>query len=164
MSKTALAGSEGGCECGNVRYRLEAEPITVNCCHCHACQRQSGSAFAINVLIEPDNVSLLRGKPEAVEYETASGMGHANFRCPDCKVSVWSVYHAAGGGAYFLRAGSLDDPSKVSPNAHIHTAGKLPWVTLPEGAEQFAGFYSGKDILRVFGEDGAARWRKVMQR
>jgi hypothetical protein len=164
MSKDALAGSEGGCDCGKVRYRLEAEPITINCCHCHACQRQTGSAFAVNILIEAENVSLIGSEPQAVEYQTASGMGQANFRCPDCKVSVWSIYHAAGDAAYFLRAGSLDDPGTITPNAHIHTDSKLPWVVIPEGDEQFPEFYSGKDIVRVFGEDGAARWRKVMGR
>lgn len=164
MSKQALTGSEGGCDCGKLRYRLNAEPITVNCCHCHACQRQTGSAFAINVLIEAENVELLGIEPEATELETASGMGQANLRCPSCKVSVWSIYHAAGNGAFFLRAGSLDDPGKITPNAHIHTESKLAWVVIPAGSEQFAQFYSGKDIVRVFGEDGAARWRKVMQR
>jgi len=164
VSKHNLTGSEGGCDCGKVRYRLKAEPIVVNCCHCHACQRQTGSAFALNLIIETDHVELLGEAPEAVDYATASGMGQANWRCPHCKVSVWSVYNAASDGARFIRAGSLDEPPQAEPNAHIHTATKLAWVTIPDGIPQFQGFYSGKDIINVFGEDGAARWRKVMQR
>ncbi|NNL18586.1 MAG: aldehyde-activating protein, partial [Boseongicola sp.] len=39
---------EGGCTCGHVRYRVSSEPMIVHCCHCTWCQRQSGSAFAVN--------------------------------------------------------------------------------------------------------------------
>ncbi len=159
-----LNGSEGGCDCGKVRYRLKAEPIAVNCCHCHACQRQTGSAFALNILIEATNVEMLGDEPEPVNLETASGMGQANFHCPHCKVSVWSVYNAAGDKARFVRAGTLDDPRGINPSAHIYTEAKLPWVAIPEGSEQFPAFYSGKDVVRVFGEEGAARWKAALTR
>jgi hypothetical protein len=164
MTGKALTGSEGGCACGKVRYRLKAEPINVNCCHCHDCQRQTGSAFAINILIEAENVEMLGGTPEPVEYDSGSGMGQQNFRCPHCQVSVWSIYNAAGDGARFVRAGTLDDAGQVSPNAHIFTASKLAWLALPDGVPQFPGFYSGKDIVPTFGEEGAARWKKALGR
>jgi hypothetical protein len=164
MGKRAFTGSEGGCNCGKVRYRLNAEPISVNCCHCHNCQRQTGSAFALNVLIETDNVELLGELPEAVHYDTPSKLGQENFRCPHCKVSVWSVYNGAGDGARFVRGGTLDDTADISPNAHIFTASKLFWVTIPDEIPQFPGFYSGKDIVSAFGEEGAARWRKALGR
>jgi len=60
------ATREGGCACGAVRYRLTSEPLFVHCCHCLNCQRQTGSAFVINVLIEADRVELLAGDPQAV--------------------------------------------------------------------------------------------------
>lgn len=159
-----LTGAEGGCDCGRVRYRLTAEPIVVNCCHCHACQRQTGSAFALNLIIEAAHVELLGDAPEAVEMPTASGKGQANMRCPSCRVSLWSVYHAAGDGARFVRAGTLDDPSGVRPTVHIHTAARQPWVMLDEATPQFEGFYSGRDIPAVFGEANALRWRAVLGR
>ena len=43
---------EGGCACGKMRYRLESKPMIVHCCHCRDCQRQTGSAFVLNALIE----------------------------------------------------------------------------------------------------------------
>ena len=58
--------SEGGCACGEVRYRLASEPMFVHCCHCLNCQRQTGSAFVINLLIESDRVELLEGEPQPV--------------------------------------------------------------------------------------------------
>lgn len=54
------ATREGGCSCGEVRYRLTSDPLFVHCCHCLACQRQTGSAFVVNVLIEADRVELRR--------------------------------------------------------------------------------------------------------
>jgi len=159
-----IAGREGGCDCGHVRFRIAAEPIMVNCCHCHACQRQTGSAFAVNVLIEAGHVALLQGATEPVEHVTGSGAGQSNHRCPKCRTSLWSVYHAAGDGARFVRAGALDQATDIEPRAHIFTAEKVAWVTIPDGVPQFSGFYSGKDIVAAFGEDNALRWRKAIGR
>lgn len=155
-------GQEGGCTCGKVRFRLKAEPIAVNCCHCRDCQRLSGSAFAINVLIETELVELLGVEPVAAQLETPSGKGQANMRCPDCRVSVWSIYHAAGDGARFVRGGALDDTTVLEPTVHIHTSSKQGWVSIPDGAEQFPHFYGGKDIKRAFGEANAARWFEAL--
>ena len=56
---------EGGCSCGAVRYRLASDPMFVHCCHCLNCQRQTGSAFVINLLIEADRLEVLAGRPAA---------------------------------------------------------------------------------------------------
>ncbi|MBV1917229.1 MAG: GFA family protein [Sphingomonadaceae bacterium] len=159
-----MTGQEGGCGCGKVRYRLNAEPISINCCHCHDCQRQSGSAFAINLLTEPGNVELLGLQPEAFELQTPSGAGVANMRCPQCRVSVWSVYHGAGDGVWFMRGGTLDNTSALEPTVHIFTDYKLPWVQIPSDAVDFGQFYSGKDIKGAFGVENAARFKAAMGR
>ncbi len=52
---------EGGCACGQVRYRLLSRPMFTHCCHCLDCQKQTGSAFAINALIETARIELLAG-------------------------------------------------------------------------------------------------------
>lgn len=54
---------EGGCCCGHIRYRLERAPIAVHCCHCTSCQRETGSAFGINVIIEATHLTLLEPAP-----------------------------------------------------------------------------------------------------
>lgn len=54
---------EGGCSCGHARYRLETAPIAVHCCHCVACQRETGAAFAINAFIEAVNLTVLPPTP-----------------------------------------------------------------------------------------------------
>jgi hypothetical protein len=85
------AGLEGGCSCGEVRYRLTADPLITHCCHCLNCQRQSGSAFAINILIEADRVEILTGEPQRVDAPRDDGSTQAIFRCPACQVAVWSA-------------------------------------------------------------------------
>jgi hypothetical protein len=154
---------EGGCGCGKVRYRLNSEPIVVHCCHCRWCQRESGAAFALNAVIEADRVELLGAQPERIETPSASGKGQAVFRCPECKVALWSHYGGAGDKADFIRVGTLDDPDACPPDVHIFTASKQPWAVLPEGAEAFEAFYSGKDVPRIYGEHGAARWKALRE-
>ncbi len=157
-----IAGAEGGCDCGKIRYRLTAEPIMINACHCKACQRQTGSAFAINMLIEADNVELHGEEPVVNEVSSPSGQGQAIHRCGHCGTSVWGVYHAAGDGVRFVRGGTLDDPSQAIPRAHIWTESKAPWVTIPKGAARFEQFYGGKDLVATFGAENAARWRSAL--
>jgi hypothetical protein len=158
-----MAFAEGGCDCGKVRYRLNRRPFVVHCCHCRWCQRESGSAFALNAVVEASEVELLGEAPERIDNPSNSGKGQTFLRCPHCKVAVWSHYHIGPGDkAMFIRVGTLDDPDLLPPDVHIYTASKQPWMTLPEGAEQFEAFYSGKDMPRLYGEDGAVRYKALV--
>jgi hypothetical protein len=130
---------EGGCSCGAVRYRLLSEPLFVHCCHCLNCQRQTGSAFVINMLIEADRVELLAGEPEPIDAPRDDGSAQRIFRCPTCQVAVYSQYTYPD--VFFVRGGTLDQPSAVAPDVHIFTKSKLPWVTLPESVPAFDVFY-----------------------
>ncbi|HET6638466.1 MAG TPA: GFA family protein [Gemmatimonadota bacterium] len=134
-----MTGLEGGCACGEVRYRLTDSPMFVHCCHCLNCQRQTGTAFVLNMMIEASRVELLSGTPTAVAVPREHGL-HEIFRCPTCEVAVWSVY---GGRSevLFVRAGTLDDPATVSPDVHIYTRSKLPWITLPDSVPAFEEYY-----------------------
>ena len=136
---------EGGCSCGAVRYRLESAPMSVHCCHCKDCQRQTGAAFAVNALIETDRVTVLSGEPQACPMPTDSGRPHEIYRCPACQIGVWSEY---GGLAKlrFVRVGTLDDPDALPPTVHIYTRSKLPWVALPEGVPAFEAYYSARQV------------------
>ncbi|PHR59827.1 MAG: aldehyde-activating protein [Robiginitomaculum sp.] len=135
---------EGGCTCGEIRYSITERPLFTHCCHCLWCQRESGSAFALNAMIEADKVKLLQGKPKAVALPTKSGRGQTMWRCPTCQVNLWSHYAGAGTKVNFIRVGTLDDPSQMPPDIHIYTASKQPWVILPEGALHKEGYYDPK--------------------
>lgn len=156
--------AEGGCACGDIRYRLLDAPIVVHCCHCTSCQRESGSAFAVNAVIETDKVQFQGGPPESVMTPSESGRGQEVLRCPNCKVALWSHYGGAGTRASFVRVGTLDVPGRYPPDVHIFTQSKLPWVILPEGAETFERFYRGPDVPRLYGAQGAARWAEATGR
>src|SRR5437773_5887190 len=86
------AALEGGCACGAVRYRLASEPLFVHCCHCLNCQRQTGSAFVINLLIEGDRVELLSGDPQPVDVPRDDGSAQRVYRCPSCQVADCSEH------------------------------------------------------------------------
>ena len=136
---------EGGCACAMVRYRLTSLPMFVHCCHCLDCQRQTGSAFVLNALIEADRVILLSGNPEPVAVPTDSGRPHEIYRCPSCEVAVWNVYSDIS-KLRFVRVGTLDEPATLAPDVHIYVRSKLPWVTLPEGIPSFAAYYDSRKL------------------
>ena len=135
---------EGGCACGAVRYRLATDPLFTHCCHCLNCQRQTGSAFVINLLIEADRVELLAGDPVPVDVPRDDGSAQRIFRCPTCQVAVFSEYGRPE--VRFVRGGTLDEPSSVVPDVHIFTVSKLPWITLPDSAPAFEVYYDSKAL------------------
>ena len=134
---------EGGCSCGAVRYRLTSAPLFVHCCHCLNCQRQTGSAFVINLLIEADRVELLAGDPEGVDAPRDDGSVQRIYRCPTCEVAVYSQYTSPN--VHFVRAGTLDEPRRITPDVHIFTKSKVDWVVLPESVPAFEVFYDIKE-------------------
>jgi hypothetical protein len=130
---------EGGCSCGEVRYRLLSEPLFVHCCHCLNCQRQTGSAFVVNLLIEAERVELLAGNPQPVDVPRDDGSVQRVFRCPTCQIAVFSEYTRPD--VRFVRAGTLDEPRAVEPDVHIFTRSKVGWVALPRSTPSFEVYY-----------------------
>ena len=135
---------EGGCSCGEVRYRLTSEPLFTHCCHCLNCQRQTGSAFVINLLIETDRVELLAGEPQPVDVPRSGGKKQRIFRCPTCQVAVFSRYTPRGHPVRSRRHARR--PVERRPDVHIYTRSKLSWVTLPDSVPAFATYYDTKKL------------------
>ena len=136
---------DGGCTCRQVRYRMMSKPLFVHCCHCRWCQRETGSAFALNALIEADRVQLRQGKVELIDTPSASGKGQKIARCPRCRVAVWSHYAGAGETVCFIRVGTLDEPDRLPPDIHIYTDSKQPWVVLPPGTPAVREYYRASE-------------------
>jgi hypothetical protein len=157
VSEAAFA--EGGCTCGDVRFGLLSAPMFVHCCHCKDCQRQTGSAFVLNALIETDRIALRQGKPMAIAMPTDSGGPHDIYRCPHCWTALWSDY---GGrpALRFVRVGALDEPARVPPDVHIFTRSKLPWVGLPPDVPAFEIYY---DTERLWPPAALERRRAALQ-
>ncbi len=136
---------DGGCTCRYVRYRMTTKPMFVHCCHCRWCQRETGSSYALNALIEADRVELLAGEVEVVPTPSASGKGQKVSRCPRCRVALWSNYAGAGDAVRFVRVGTLDEPDRLPPDIHIFTASKQRWVVLPPGVPAVAEYYKSAE-------------------
>src|SRR5262245_25396083 len=111
----------------------------VHCCHCLLCQRQTGSAFAINALIESDRMEV-RGEPMPISMPTETGRPHDIYRCGACQVAVWSDYGRRK-VVRFIRVATLDEPHAIAPDVHIYVRSKVPWVKIPDGARTFEAFY-----------------------
>jgi len=120
---------------------MKETPLFVHCCHCTWCQRETGSAFALNAVIEARHVLVTKGKPEAIATPSESGNGQTFHRCPICKLALWSVYSGAGDWFRFLRVGTLDNAGAYPPDIHIFTTTKLPWVDLPKDVPCREEFY-----------------------
>lgn len=113
----------------------------VHCCHCRWCQRETGSAFVINALIESERVEILSGRVETVKLPSASGKGQDIVSCSECQTTLWSHYAGLGDALSFVRVGSLDEPDRLPPDIHIYTSSKQPWVILPEGKPAVPEYY-----------------------
>lgn len=164
MTKTAATEAEvfeGGYTCRSVRYRMTSRPLIVNCCHCRWCQRETGTAFALNAMIEVDRVQLLQGAPEVVNTPSNSGKGQKISRCPTCRVAVWSNYAGAGDAVRFVRVGSLDEPDRMPPDIHIFTSTKQSWVQLDARTPVMTEYY---DRSEYWPEESLARRRAMMAR
>lgn len=150
---------EGSCTCGFVRYRMIRRPLFVNCCHCRWCQRESGSAFAINAMIESQFVELLDGKVAMTKVPTESGKGQNIARCPICMIGLWSYYSGLGDRISFVRSGTLDNPELTPPDIHIFTRSKQPWVILPDDVPAVPEYYNRNDY---WPEESLVRYKMLM--
>jgi len=125
----------GGCQCGAVRYEIDAEPAGLSVCHCTDCQRQSGSAFSMSLRVAGASVRFVKGSAKTFQMSGESGKPKNCAFCPDCGTRL---YHALPGSPWFMiKPGTLDDPSAFAPVAHIWTRSKQPWVVLPDGMLAF---------------------------
>ena len=153
---------EGGCDCTASRYRITGPPMYVHCCHCRWCQRESGGSFALNAMWEADRVELTTDIAlETHELPTLSGKPQRIYRCPTCRVVLWTLYGDNGDYIRFVKVGTLDEPDRLPPDVHIFTESKQPWVKLEGGAPQYGEFYKRAE---VWPQDRLERMAKVLER
>jgi hypothetical protein len=120
----------GGCQCGEVRYAIEGEPLEVVVCHCKECQRQSGSAFGMSLFVSGDSFHLISGNLKSFAVVCDSGRVKT---CAFCETCGTRIYHRTGSNIS-IKAGTLDDTSLLRPTHHYWTKRKQPWVIVPGDA------------------------------
>jgi hypothetical protein len=126
---------QGGCQCGRVRYRITAQPLMLVACHCKECQRASGSAFGLSLIMPQAGVAI-EGELKLFERSSDSGRPLKCFFCPECGTRIY--HQPAHAPVINIRAGTLDDTSWLDPKMHAWTSSKQPWVLLPEGVPTHA--------------------------
>jgi hypothetical protein len=138
---------------------MTSKPMFVHCCHCRWCQRETGTSFALNALIEANRVVVLQGAPEVVATPSLSGKGQKIARCPVCRIALWSNYGGAGDVIRFVRVGTLDQPDQLPPDIHIYTMSKQPWVKLSPEIPAVDAYYKREDHWPA---DSLARRRALL--
>jgi hypothetical protein len=134
-----MAKIEGGCLCGAMRYSADVEPAMQVICHCKTCQKNSGSAYSLNVAVPLDSLSVTGDSLKTyVDGSGASGKPFNRHFCSECGSHLYSDGEAYGPLA-FIKAGTLDDAGWLDPPLHIWCAEKLPFVAIPEHATQAPG-------------------------
>ncbi len=118
----------GGCLCGKVRYRADLEPSTTAVCHCTNCQRQSGSAFSVNVML-PEVMLEIEGELASFVDKGESGNIVERKFCSACGSPILSAL-AAMPGVAALKAGTLDDHSAIRPGVQMFCDSRQAWCEL----------------------------------
>jgi hypothetical protein len=131
-----MSDQEGGCQCGRVRYRISAEPLFLAACHCKECQRASGSAFGLSLIV-PAAAFSVEGELKMFERPADSGRSMRCFFCPECGTRI---YHEPSYAVPVvnIRAGTLDYTSRLDPKLHAWVSSKQPWTPLPAGVATHA--------------------------
>jgi hypothetical protein len=132
----AMPKLSGGCLCGAVRYECNAEPLGMAICHCTHCQKVSGSAFSVNIVVPAPSVTW-QGQSASYADTGDSGKPLSRKFCRNCGSSLATETEALP-GAIIIKAGTLDDKSWLKPNYHIWTRSAQPWVQIPSGTTAFA--------------------------
>jgi hypothetical protein len=120
---------EGGCQCGQVRYRVTGTSLTFYACHCKECQKQSASAFGLSLWVKRSDVVLMSGELKFWERPADSGDTTVCAFCPDCGSRLYH-FGRQDPEVISLKAGSLDDTAGLAPIGHIWVRSKQPWVDL----------------------------------
>lgn len=137
---------EGGCRCGQLRFRISAPPFLTMACHCTGCQRMTGSAFSLSVGVPAEGFAVLAGTPVVGGLR---GVGGHQF-CDHCM--SW-VYTRPEGMAWLVnvRATMLDDPAWAAPFVETWTSERLPWAITP-ARHSFEALPADKDFPAMIEE------------
>jgi hypothetical protein len=120
--------SEGGCQCGEIRYRLTGEPVWLAVCHCNDCKMQSGGVFGMSLRMREADVKLISGEPKCWTRPSENGGRAKNcYFCGTCGIRLW---HTGGSGFLSIKPGTLDDSSLLAPRYEGWTKRKAPWLTI----------------------------------
>jgi hypothetical protein len=145
----------GGCFCEAIRFSINAVPLLVYACHCTRCQRRSGSAFALWMLVKPESFAVTRGTPKLWRQIDAGGIKSAHWFCVNCGGGIVNE-KSSRPDAIAVYAGTLDDTSWMRPIAHVHLRHAQAWQRIPNNTVCFEFMPSDLEAL-------AGKWQGLWQ-
>jgi hypothetical protein len=137
----------GACLCGEIGYALHEDPVTFYVCHCTDCQRQTGSSFALSMIVRSEGLELVRGTPQQYSVELPDGRVKQAHFCAHCSTRLWGPSSIAG--LTVLEPGSLDDTSWLHPIGHIWTRSAQPWISIPKDSLDYPEQPQGDEALAL---------------
>ena len=126
-----VAPCRGGCQCGRIRYEIQAEPLTLYACHCTECQRQSGSAFGMSMPVPREAVILLKGEPRQWIRSSESGREVICCFCGECGTRLFHK-PTRNPNITNVKPGTLDDTSWLRPVGNLWTRSAQSWINCSE--------------------------------
>lgn len=124
----------GGCQCGDIRYEVMGTSKQLVVCHCTDCQRQSGSAFGMTLVVKKEDFRLTQGELKTFMSKSTAGRAKLGAFCPECGTRIYHKLEWRK-GRVSVKPGTLDDTSILKPDIHIWTGRKQPWITIPDDVE-----------------------------
>ena len=122
----ALTPATGGCNRGRLRYKITKEPVSCCICHCHQCQKRTGSPFSMSLVMPADGLHIEQGEPVVSERPLPDGMTNRSYTCAACHSRLYTRKDESR--TLNLRAGTLDDTHQFRPVAQIWTSSAQPWA------------------------------------
>lgn len=144
----------GRCACEAIHYEVTGEPLFTHACHCTQCQRRSGAAFCMSMLLEARQLNITQGKTATFEIASDSGNMKVLHFCGNCGIMVFG-HTVSQPNILFFRPGTLDDTSRIKAQAHIWVRSKQPWLVLPGDVPCFETMY---DRASVWPEESLRRF------
>src|ERR1700722_5332415 len=145
----------GGCPCEAVRFSITAIPLLVYACHCTRCQRRSGSAFGLSMLVKTESFAVTRGTPKFWRQIGAGGIDDTCWFCGDCGGGI-SCEKSSHPDTIVVHAGTLDDTSWMRPIAHVHLRHAQAWQRIPNNTLCFEIMPSDLETL-------SSKWQGLWQ-
>ncbi len=124
---------EGGCFCGEVRYKITGEAVLQLMCFCRDCLSITGTDGYAGLMVKSEDFHLVQGKPKTHDKTSKQGRTVTRHFCGTCGSNLWGVTSFE---LTSVPAGSLDDPNKFHPSKKVFTHGAPDWARIPEGLEE----------------------------
>lgn len=118
------------CSCGQVRLVCHGEPVRVSICHCHECQKRTGSVFGTQARFPRDAVTITGQTTQWTRQGDSGGSATFHF-CPVCGSTVY--WQLTGAPAFLgVAVGAFTDPTFPPPAISVYEERRHPWALSAE--------------------------------